>query len=154
METKTCPWCSTSIPTGAATCPSCGAAVEGQAVGDIPGVTEIDTTASMGPDGGLPPDAVDPLSWLGAGHASPDDADAYARPSPEVEAEIRRMELEAEIANAGGTLMGATGDESSDAPMPSEEAIAALQAGLIDPHSDELEERAQALEIEEKDRDR
>jgi hypothetical protein len=152
--TKSCPWCSTTIPAGAAACPKCGAAVAGQAVAPIPGVTDIDPTASLGPDQGNVPDDIDPVSWLSAGHEGPVDREAVAPPSAEVESEIRRMELEAEIANAGGMLMSATDDESDDAPMPSDEAIAALQAGLIDPHSEELTERAQALEVEEEERDR
>ncbi len=120
----------------------------------IPGVTEIDRTASLGPDEGSVPDAIDPLSWLGAGRGEPADREAVTLPSPDVEAEIRRMELEAEIANAGGMVMGATDDESDDAPVPSDEAIAALKAGLIDPHTEELSERAQAIEIEGEERDR
>jgi len=152
--TKSCPWCSTPIPPGTAACPKCGAALEGQAVAPIPGVTDIDPTANLGPGEGAVPDAIDPMSWLGAGHDGPVDREAVAPPSADVEAEIRRMELEAEIANAGGMVMGATDDESDDAPMPSDEAIAALQAGLIDPHSEELSERARALEIEEEERDR
>jgi hypothetical protein len=50
--------------------------------------------------------------------------------------------------------MSATDDVSRDAPMPSDEAIAALKAGLIDPHEDELTERAQGLEVDEEEPNR
>ena len=43
------------------------------------------------------------------------------------------MELEAQIENAGTELMNPTGDESIDAGAPSDEAIAAQKAGLLDP---------------------
>jgi hypothetical protein len=149
METtKSCPWCSTAIPAGAAACPKCGAAVEGKAGPSIPGVTEVDSTARLVDEEGHVPDAVDPVSWLSAGHSGPVDHEAVAQPSADVQAEMRRMELEAEIANAGGMLMSATDDESDDAPLPSEEAIAALEAGLIDAPTEELEERARALEVD------
>jgi hypothetical protein len=155
METtKTCPWCSEPIPDGTVACPKCGAAVEGQAAAGIPGVTEVDPSAQMTRDEGLVPDGIDPMSWMQAGHGGPEDEDAYDHPTPEVEAEIRRMELEAEIANAGGMVMSATDDVSRDAPMPSDEAIAALKAGLIDPHEDELTERAQGLEVDEEESNR
>ena len=149
MDTaKSCPWCSTSIPTGADVCPNCHAAVEGKVTSGVPGVTEIDPTATLGADQGSLPDDIDPLSWLGAGDDVPIDREAILPPRPEVEAEIRRMELEAEIANAGGMVMGSTDDVARDAPLPSEEAIAALEAGLIDAPEEELTERARALEVD------
>jgi hypothetical protein len=154
MDTaKSCPWCSTSIPTGAAACPSCGAAVEGKVTSGVPGVTEIDPTATLGPDQGALPDVIDPITWLRAGDEAPIDREAISRPSPEVEAEIHRMELEAEIANAGGMVMGSTDDVARDAPLPSEEAIAALEAGLIDAPDAELVERAKGLEVDREQRD-
>ena len=54
-STRICPWCSTSIPAGAAACPKCGAAVEGATVLDIPGVTVADPKAAFDRDEGLVP---------------------------------------------------------------------------------------------------
>jgi hypothetical protein len=150
MDTsKSCPWCSTPITAGATTCPNCGAVVEGEAGADVPGVTEIDAKASLGADEGQVPDAFDPASWLTAGRGGPVDHDAVAPPSEAVRAEMHRMELEAEIANAGGMVMGATDDVARDAPLPSEEAIEALEKGLIQAPTKELAERAKGLEVDE-----
>ncbi len=118
-STRICPWCSTPIPAGAAACPKCGAAVEGATVLEIPGVTVPDPKASLSFDEGLVP-------------AAPVDEAAVQPPSEAVRLEMRKMELEAEIANAGGVVMNATGDEAIVVGRPSEEAIEALKAGLLD----------------------
>jgi hypothetical protein len=118
-STRICPWCSTPIPSGAAACPKCGAAVEGATVLEIPGVTVPDPKASLSFDEGLVP-------------AAPVDEAAVQPPSEAVRLEMRKMELEAEIANAGGVVMNPTGDEAIVVGRPSEEAIEALKAGLLD----------------------
>lgn len=130
---RICPWCSTPIPTSAPACPQCGALVEGAIVGDVPGVTVVDPTATLHTDEGLVPDAVDPKSWLDAGHeAAPADEEAIAPPSDAVRLEMRKMELEAEIENAGTDVMNPTGDETIEVGQPSAEAIAAYESGLLD----------------------
>jgi hypothetical protein len=118
-STRICPWCSTPIPAGAAACPKCGAAVEGATVLEIPGVTVPDPKASLSFDEGLVP-------------AAPVDEAAVQPPSEAVRLEMRKMELEAEIANAGGVVLNPTGDEAIVVGRPSEEAIEALKAGLLD----------------------
>jgi hypothetical protein len=118
-STRICPWCSTPIPSGAAACPKCGAAVEGATVLEIPGVTIPDPKASLSFDEGLVP-------------AAPVDEAAVQPPSEAVRLEMRKMELEAEIANAGGVVLNPTGDEAIAVGRPSEEAIEALKAGLLD----------------------
>lgn len=118
-STRICPWCSTPIPSGAAACPKCGAAVEGATVLEIPGVTVPDPKASLSFDEGLVP-------------AAPVDEAAVQPPSEAVRLEMRKMELEAEIANAGGVVLNPTGDEAIVVGRPSEEAIEALKAGLLD----------------------
>jgi hypothetical protein len=118
-STRICPWCSTPIPAGAAACPKCGAAVEGATVLEIPGVTVPDPKASLSFDEGLVP-------------AAPVDEAAVQPPSEAVRLEMRKMELEAEIANAGGVVMNPTGEEAIVVGRPSEEAIEALKAGLLD----------------------
>ncbi|HEU6439319.1 MAG TPA: hypothetical protein VFC12_02660 [Terriglobales bacterium] len=131
---RICPWCSTEIPAGAGACPNCAALVEGAVVTEVPGVTVVDPATALGPDEGLIPDDLDPKAWLLADHdaTSADDA-ALNPPSGEVRAEMRKMELEAEIVNAGTLVMNPTGDESIEVGAPSREALDALDAGLLDP---------------------
>lgn len=118
-STHICPWCSTPIPSGAAACPKCGAAVEGATVLEMSGVTVPDSRASLSFDEGLVP-------------AAPVDEAAVQPPSEAVRLEMRKMELEAEIANAGGAVMNPTGNEAILVGQPSREAIEALKAGLLD----------------------
>jgi hypothetical protein len=129
---RICPWCSTEIPATSSACPKCKALVEG-ATADIPGLTVVDPTSKTAmPDEGLVPDVVDLKAILQAGRDAPDNPEAFARPSEEVRAEMRRMELAAQIANAGTVVMSPTGDESIEVGAPSEEALMALEAGLLD----------------------
>lgn len=130
---RICPWCSTPIPASAPACPQCGALVEGAVAQDVPGVTVVDPKATLHPDEGLVPDAIDPKSWLDEGHdAAPADEEAIAPPSDAVRLEMRKMELEAEIENAGTDVMNPTGDETIEVGPPSAEAIAAYESGLLD----------------------
>ena len=131
---RICPWCSTPIPSTADACPKCGAIVEGAIAKDIPGLTVVDPKAVLGvPDEGVIPDVVDPKALLRTGvYEQPVSPEALLPPSEAVRLEMRKMELEAQIENAGTELMNPSGDESIDAPAPSDEAIAALQAGLLD----------------------
>src|SRR5450759_4819635 len=109
-STRICPWCSTPIPPGASVCSKCGAAVEGAATLETPGVTAPDANAPLGPT----EEGRD--SALGA-------EEAIQPPSEAVRLEMRKMELEAEIANAGGALMNSTGDDAIIVGQPSQEAI-------------------------------
>ena len=132
---RICPWCSTPIPTKAAACPKCGALVEGAVVQDLPGITVVDPKANLGPGEGLVPDIIDPKAYVALVKGPRDDAinvEAVLPPSEAVRLEMRKMELEAQIENAGTELMNPTGDESLDAPAPSIEAIEAYEAGLLD----------------------
>jgi hypothetical protein len=131
---RICPWCSTPIPATAAACPKCGALVEGAIAKDIPGLTVVDPAASLGPDEGLLPDALDPKAWWAAGRDSaPVNPEALLPPSEAVRLEMRKIELEAQIENAGKEVMNPTGDESIEVGAPSEEAIEAFEAGILDP---------------------
>ncbi|MFI5259999.1 MAG: zinc ribbon domain-containing protein [Candidatus Limnocylindrales bacterium] len=130
---RICPWCSTPIPASATACPKCGALVEGAIAKDIPGLTVVDPKAKLGGGQGLVPDSVDPKTWFTAGHdEAPVNPEAILPPSEAVRLEMRKIELEAQIENAGSELMNPTGGESIDAGPPSEEAIAAHEAGLLD----------------------
>jgi hypothetical protein len=151
---STCPWCSTSIPAGAAACPKCGATVEGAVAADIPGVTVVDTKATLGYDEGRVPDAIDPKAWLRAGHDDlATNEEALLPPSEAVRLEMRKMELEAQIENAGKAVMGATDGYAHEVGMPSHEALEAYEAGLLDatgPAGEtDLADRAKELEREE-----
>jgi hypothetical protein len=129
---RICPWCSTSIPGGASACPKCGATVEGAIPPEIPGVTVVDGKATLGSAEGEVPDAFDPKAWLRAGY---DDRvaneEAILPPSEAVRLEMRKMELEAQIENAGGSVMSATGDVSRNVSKPSREALEAYDAGQL-----------------------
>ncbi|MGD0122838.1 MAG: zinc-ribbon domain-containing protein [Candidatus Limnocylindrales bacterium] len=144
---RTCPWCSTPIPANVKACPKCGAIVEGAIAADIPGLTVVDPKPSVDR-------ADDPIRtnlghdvWSGAAFgATPgpetgtgtvaetaaEEREAVEPPTEAVRKEMRKIEFEAEIENAGTELMNATGDESIDAGPPSIEAIEAYEAGLLD----------------------
>src|SRR6476619_8155822 len=98
-----CPWCSAAVVPGSPTCPSCGAILESDEDRDVPGLTAVDP-------GALRPEAKPAsrnrlLSWISGEY--PDDAraesaseaQALAPPDAEVQREILRLELEAEVAN-------------------------------------------------------
>jgi hypothetical protein len=141
---RICPWCSTPIPATETTCPKCGAAVEGAIVAEVPGLTTVDMKAPL--DGSDDPIRTelghDP--WAGAelgtagepGAVEPLTAEAereaVAPPSAPVRHEMRKIELEAEIENAGTDLINPTGDETIVAGPPSIEAIEAYEAGMLD----------------------
>ena len=132
---RICPWCSTPIPTKAAACPKCGALVEGAVVQDLPGITVVDPKANLGPGEGLVPDIIDPKAYVALVKGPRDDAinvEAVLPPSEAVRLEMRKMELEAQIENAGSVVMNPKGDEAIEVGRPSVEAIEAYEAGLLD----------------------
>jgi hypothetical protein len=138
---RICPWCSTPIPATEKNCPKCGAAVEGATIQEIPGLTVVDAKA---PDPGndptgtdLGPDAVSGAVFDAAAAKALQETPAEERaavepPTEAVRIEMRKMELEAEIENAGTSVMNPAGDESIPAGPPSLEAIEAYEAGLLD----------------------
>jgi hypothetical protein len=118
-------------------CPQCHALVEGATIPDVPAVTSVDpdTTSDVvaALDEGFVPDAVDPLAMYRAGRdVDPREAAAVAPPSEAVRLEMRKMELEAQIENAGSVVMNATGEEAILVGRPSDEALFAEKAGLLD----------------------
>lgn len=143
---RTCPWCSTPIPANAKACPKCGALVEGAIDREIPGLTVPEQKATLDSN-------VDARIRTSLGHDVWSDAafdtpapgtvglepptpaeahEALEPPTDAVRKEMRKIEFEAEIENAGTELMNPNGDESIDAGPPSDEAIAAYEAGLLD----------------------
>ena len=134
---RSCPWCSTPIPANVNACPKCGAIVEGSIAVDIPGLTVVDP--NVGADGADVWSGAAFVATPGPGtepgvvaETAVEEREAVAPPSEVVRKEMRKIELEAEIENAGTELMNPTGDESIDAGPPSIEAIEAHRAGLLD----------------------
>lgn len=120
-----CPWCSASVPAGAETCPSCGAALVTTAEGGVPGLTAIDAEAVLrakAPQksrGGL-------LGFLSGETGDTVDAPTEAEmaslapPDTNVRIEMLRLELEAErqrleLEGAGLAVEAA---EEDGAPIP------------------------------------
>ncbi len=149
---RTCLWCSATIPADATACPNCGARVEDAEGPAIPGVTEVDYGQRLADEGRLP-DSIDPSAWMSAGR---DDSftteEALQPPSEAVRLEMRKMELEAEIENAGGAVMGPD-DTIREVGLPSREALEAFDQGLLDEvgpaGENDLAERAREIEQEE-----
>jgi RNA polymerase subunit RPABC4/transcription elongation factor Spt4 len=96
-----CPWCSAAVTPDTAICPSCGAILISDEQPELPGVTEVDQAIVRGEK--KPAGRSRLLSWISGEYPeeSPDVADpqALAPPDPEVQREILRLELEAEVAN-------------------------------------------------------
>jgi len=96
-----CPWCSAAVVPGSPTCPSCGAILESDEDKDVPGLTAVDLGA-LRPDT-KPASRNRLLSWISGEYPdeapSANEAQALAPPDPEVQREIIRLELEAEVAN-------------------------------------------------------
>jgi hypothetical protein len=96
-----CPWCSAAVVPGSPTCSSCGAILESDEDRDVPGLTAVDLGA-LRPET-KPASRNRLLSWISGEY--PDDAptkseaQALAPPDAEVQREIIRLELEAEVAN-------------------------------------------------------
>jgi hypothetical protein len=96
-----CPWCSTSVPTGTETCPTCGAALVASSDGGVPGVTAIDTEAVLR-NRAAPKSRGGLLGFLSGETGDTVDAPSEAEmlslapPETKVRIEILRLELEAE----------------------------------------------------------
>lgn len=128
-----CPWCSAALPDPEATrCPACGAALREAAPADVPGVTQVDVEAVLKRrpvaqrSRGL-------IGWLSGEYqpeAPPELHQTLAPPAEEVrremlrlelaaleaEAEARRGELAALVADAGLPPLerpGAAGDDAA-----------------------------------------
>jgi hypothetical protein len=117
-------------------------------VPEIPGVTQVDPQAKLhAHDEGSLPNPADPLAtWRADGPEATAQGDPFQPPSEAVRMEMLKMELEAEIMNAGGAVMGATGNTAKPVGAPSREALEAARAGLLDDvvspaDRDELAER-------------
>jgi len=96
-----CPWCSTSVTPETATCPTCGAVLQGDEETVLPGVTAVDDKVLRGET--KPQQRSRLLSWISGDYDEPEgaavDASAIAPPDPAVQREMRRLAIEAEVAN-------------------------------------------------------
>jgi hypothetical protein len=144
-----CPWCSATIRPDSATCPSCGAILISDDVAELPGVTEIDPKVARGEK--PPPTRNRLLSWISGEYpdadAAPGDPQALAPPDPDVQREILRLELEAEVANlqaeadsmrSDAIFEGRTTEAEEiaeaevEAGIPADEAEAGIEAAKAD----------------------
>ncbi len=96
-----CPWCSARLTPDATTCPSCGANLTSDEGHELPGVTAVDHEAIRTSKKEVGRNRI--LSWI-SGDYTPDattqvEAGALQRPDRDVQREILRLELEAEVAN-------------------------------------------------------
>jgi hypothetical protein len=96
-----CPWCSAALVADSPTCPSCGAILESDEDREVPGLTAVDHTISRADT--KPAGRNRLLSWISGEYPddapSANEAQALAPPDPEVQREITRLALEAEVAN-------------------------------------------------------
>jgi hypothetical protein len=113
-----CPWCSATLPSAdLATCPSCGAQLNGPVDGDVPGVTTIDVSA-LAWKAGAPPRRNKLMSWISGDVDDETDSSkvspgAVEPPSLAVRREILRLELEAEGITLPHDAEPSEDDESS-----------------------------------------
>jgi hypothetical protein len=96
-----CPWCSAAVTPETAICPSCGAILLSDEDRELPGVTAVDQAVVRGEKKQAGRSRL--LSWISGEYPDDEpavaDAQALAPPDPEVQREILRLELEAEVAN-------------------------------------------------------
>ena len=97
-----CPWCSAQLAPDAAVCPSCGANLTSDEEQQLPGVTAVDQELLLR-NIKKSPGRSRILSWI-SGEYEPEgqsqvEAGALQPPDPNVQREILRLQLEAEVAN-------------------------------------------------------
>jgi len=95
-----CPWCSAALTPDATVCPSCGANLTSDTE-DLPGLTAVDASAARAEKPARGRSRL--LSWISGEYPdeapSETDATAIAPPDVDVQREILRLELEAQVAN-------------------------------------------------------
>jgi len=139
-----CPWCSAELPSATdAACPLCGATLVSDAETAVPGVTALDAEAIIRSARNPTPQRRSRLlSWIsGEYEAGDEDAPAtpgsLAPPPLEVQREMLRLELEAEVANL---------QAEADA-LVAEAAVEAQEEGVDVATAPEADE-AQAAELD------
>jgi hypothetical protein len=102
-EAPRCQWCSAELPSeGLATCPSCGATLNGDADPTLPGITALDAEAIIRARAPAPQRRNRLLSWISGEYQDNEETPAppgsLELPSDDVRREMLRLELEAEVA--------------------------------------------------------
>jgi len=128
VATSHCPWCSTEVAPDTATCPNCGAKLRDEASADIPGVTQIDQTATVvRPQ----PRARSLLGWI-SGEVDTTETDldraGIEPPTEAVRQEMLRLEMEALRAEIDAEAAAQALDRPEGpavAPRPPDEGAAA-----------------------------
>jgi hypothetical protein len=127
-----CPWCSATVTPETVTCPSCAAVLLSDEEPNLPGVTAVDMMSMRAEK---PPQRNRLLSWISGEYVDETqttaDAQAIAPPDPEVQREIRRLEVEAEVASLQA------------------EADAILSEAVVEGRTIEVPEGIRPLEINE-----
>jgi len=135
-----CPWCSAAVTAETAVCPSCHAILISDQEHDLPGVTTVDPTAARAEKGPVTRGRF--LTWLGGDYpdqpSKPENAQAIARPDPDVQREILRLELAAQISN----LQAEADAMASDALV--EGRVVDLPEGLLPPAAIEASDESPA----------
>jgi hypothetical protein len=148
-----CPWCSTSVTAETETCPTCGAVLIGDEDSVVPGITAVDDKVVRGET--RPQDRNRLLSWISGEYADEStteaNAQAIAPPDPAVQREIRRLQLEAEIANLTAEVQARRVEAVVDVidegdPAAAEAAVAALEVVEAE-DAEEIEVVRSAIEI-------
>jgi hypothetical protein len=102
-EAPRCQWCSAELPSeGLATCPSCGATLNGDADPTLPGITALDAEAIIRARAPVTQRRNRLLSWISGEYQDNEEEPAppgsLELPSEDVRREMLRLELEAEVA--------------------------------------------------------
>lgn len=113
-----CPWCSAPLAaTDTVTCSSCGARLQGEGDQPLPGLTAIDPVAVI--EGVRAPQRPRSrlVAWLtGAdieeGMQQPASPEALAPPPPEVQREMLRLQMEAELTQLSAEVESLATDEA------------------------------------------
>jgi hypothetical protein len=119
-----CMWCSAALPSDSeTTCPSCGATLVGEGDNNVPGVTAIDAAAIVRAGREVKPRSRNRIvSWISGDYPEEEDhapEGSLAPPPPEVQREMLRLELEAQVANL----------QAEAEAMAAEQAVDAVDAG-------------------------
>jgi hypothetical protein len=132
-----CPWCSAALAADAPVCSSCGAILTSDEEQDLPGLTAVDEKIARGEK--RPASRSRLLSWISgdyaddkpavAGAETGAQAHALAPPDPDVQREILRLELEAEVSRLQAEADSIRSDAMIEGRIIDEPAPDAADAG-------------------------